>query len=374
VTADSSTIPVLRPLLPSAERLAPYLRRIDETRIYTNWGPLVIELEGRLCGHFGLEGGAVVSAGSGTAALTGAILARAGRATAERPVALVPAFTFVATAIAVEQCGYDLYLADVDPESWMLDPDRVAALDLDRVGLVVPVAPFGRSVPQEPWRSFSERTGIPVVIDGAASFECVGGNPDAFLGEIPVAMSFHATKSFSTAEGGCVVCSDLRLSHATMKALNFGFHDSRDSELRSINGKLSEYHAAIGLAELDGWTEKQAAIEVMLAAYRRAFAAAGLSDRLVATPDVASAYVLFRCESAAEAARTGEQLSKGSIDFRIWYGGGLHAHTYLAGCAREDLPVTDDLAPRILGLPMAPDLPEASIRRVVEALVSAVQR
>jgi dTDP-4-amino-4,6-dideoxygalactose transaminase len=372
VTAEPLAIPVLRPLLPSAERLAPYLRRIDEARIYANWGPLVSELETRLARHLGLPEGGVVSAGSGTSALVGAVLASAGRATDDRPLAIVPSFTFAATAVALEQCGYDLYLADVDRESWMLNPDHVAGLDLDRVGVVVPVAPFGRPVEQAGWMSFRERTGIPVVVDGAASFELVTDPPGSFLGEIPVAMSFHATKSFSTAEGGCVASTDLPLAQTVTQALNFGFHDSRDSAIASTNGKLSEYHAAIGLAELDGWAAKHEAIHAMLAEYRRAFADAGLLDRLVTAPDVASAYVILQCESADETARVCGKLRARSVDFRIWYGAGLHAHTYLAACAREELPVTKDIAPRLLGLPMAPDLAAASIGRIVDAVASGV--
>ena len=78
------TIPVLRPRLPSAEQLLPYLRRIDATRVYTSWGPLALELEERLCRRFSLPRGGVVSAGSGTSALTAAILTAAGRATGGR--------------------------------------------------------------------------------------------------------------------------------------------------------------------------------------------------------------------------------------------------------------------------------------------------
>jgi len=198
-------VPVLRPLLPLADRILPYLRRIDETRIYSNHGPLSSELERRLAEHLRLPQGALACASSGTAALIGAILAATGRATSERPLAIIPAFTFAATAAAVEQCGYQPYLADVAADSWMLDAERLLSHpERERVGIVVPVAPFGRPVPQEPWRRFRAMTGIPVVIDGAASFAGLADRPDRFLGEIPVAISFHATKVFATGEGGAV--------------------------------------------------------------------------------------------------------------------------------------------------------------------------
>ena len=271
----------MRPRLPSAEQLLPYLRRIDATRVYTSWGPLALELEERLCRRFSLPPGGVVSAGSGTSALTAAILTAAGRATAERRLAIVPAFTFVATAAAAEACGYTLRIVDVDPATWQLDPERVAALsDLDEAGVVIPVAPFGRPVPQTAWLEFRERTGIPVVIDGAATFEAAASRARSILGELPVAMSFHATKAFATGEGGCVASTETGVVEQIGQALNFGFSGSRDSATPSLNGKLSEYHAAVGLAELEGWNAKRAQHEGVVALYVEAFASVGIFDRL----------------------------------------------------------------------------------------------
>ncbi|HTO27193.1 MAG TPA: DegT/DnrJ/EryC1/StrS family aminotransferase, partial [Devosia sp.] len=181
------TIPVMSPRLPSGDRLLPYLRRIDASRIYTNFGPLVLELEVRLRDHLSLPEGGFVSASSGTAALVAAILASTGRARPQRPLALMPAYTFVATAVAAEQCGFQPCLADVDPQSWMLDPEQLLAHPmLDQIGMVLPVSPYGKGVAQAPWLAFRERTGIPVVIDGAASFEAVSEEPASCLGEIPV--------------------------------------------------------------------------------------------------------------------------------------------------------------------------------------------
>ena len=299
-----ATIPVLRPSLPSAERLLPYLRRIDATRIYTSWGPLALELEERLCRLFSLPPGGVVSAGSGTSALTAAILTAAGRATGGRRLAIVPALTFVATGVAAESCGYTLRIADVDPETWQLDPERVAArADLDEVAIVIPVAPFGRPVLQTAWLDFRERTGIPVVIDGAATFEAASGRPERILGELPVAMSFHATKAFATGEGGCVASTETTAVDQIGQALNFGFSGNQNSATPSLNGKLSEYHAAVGLAELEEWHTKKEATARVLDLYRESFDGLGLADGLVCGPEVASPYVVFQASNAGRGER-----------------------------------------------------------------------
>lgn len=372
-TAGEERIPVLRPRLPATERLVPYLRRIDARRIYTNWGPLSAELERRLERRLELSEGCVSSAGSGTAALAGGVLASAGRATSDRPLAIVPALTFVATVSAVEQCGYVPFLADIDPHTWTLDPTRIAAhTELERVGVIVPVAPFGRPVPLAPWREFRRSSGIPVVIDGAASFDRLTDAPAEFLGDVPVAISFHATKSFGVGEGGCLASTDPDLILRAGQALNFGFHGTRDSRGPSINGKLSEYHAAVGLAELDGWGEKHEALRRVGASYRRHAGEAGLGDRVVTSPEISAAYVLFRCVDAAEAARVRAALTDAGVGYRLWYGVGLHRQSHFASGPRERLDVTDAVAPCLLGIPQGPDLAEATVAEVVAALAEGV--
>jgi len=367
-------IPVFRPQLPSAERLLPYLRQIDSTRFYSNHGPLVLEFEQRLASYLGLPRHGLVSAASGTAALVGAILASAGRAGRQRPLAILPALTFVATAAAVESCGYQPYLADIDPDSWLLDADRLTAHpELDRVGLVVPVATFGRPVPQRAWQTFQQQSGIPVVIDGGASFEGASEAPHDFFGPIPVALSFHATKSFATGEGGSTATTDIDLARRTIQTLNFGFWDTRESRSPSINGKMSEYHAAVGLAELDGWSAKRGALLSVALCYQRLAKRFGIEHRFTTAPIISGCYVLFRCAGTEEKNRIKEALNRHGVDFRLWYGEGLHRQPYLAGVASESLNITNALAPHLLGLPVAPDLTEMEIEHVVSVLAAEIE-
>jgi hypothetical protein len=201
---NDGNVPVLRPPGPRSFTVP---ARIDTPRIYSNWS-LVVEFE-LTCSAFWHTQGRFGSRSSGT---TGLIrpFGFGGSRHVRRPFALLPAF--VATAVAVEQCGSP-FLADVDAVSWMLDPEPLLVHpELNRIGVVIPVAPFGRPVTQAPWQTFRDRTGIPVVIDGAASFESASDAPKRYLGEIPVMMSFHATKSFATGEGGCVATTAMDLA------------------------------------------------------------------------------------------------------------------------------------------------------------------
>jgi dTDP-4-amino-4,6-dideoxygalactose transaminase len=316
----------------------------------------------------------VVSASSGTAALVGAILAHAGRATSDRPLAIVPALAFAAPALAAELCGYRVCLVDVQQDDWMLRARHLAGHPaLARTGLVLPVSAFGRPVGQAEWLEFQRATGIAVVIDGAASFEAVSASPGTLLGEVPVALSFHATKAFASGEGGCVVVAVEELADAVTRSLNFGFFEDRETRSAAINGKLSEYHAAVGLAELDGWTSKHDALLEVAGRYQQMMAAAGLADRLITAPIVASCYVLFQATTPGELAAVREGLQNQRIGCRSWYGSGLHTHRHFDDALRERLPVTDTLAPRLLGLPVAPDLSAAIIAHVVASLESAVR-
>ena len=362
-------VPVLRPRLPSAERIVTYLRRIDAARIYTNRGPLAQELESRLQARLDLPEGGMAIASSGTTAIVGAILASVGRATAQRPLAMMPAYTFVATAVAAEQCGYRAYIVDVDPETWMLAPEALAHHKaLAQTGVVIPVAPYGRPTPQAPWRAFQAATGVPVVVDGAASFDRVLAAPEAFLGAIPVAFSFHATKAYATGEGGAVASNDVELIQRTRQALNFGFHGARDCQTPSVNGKISEYHAAVGLAEDDGWADKAGALQGVVDSYRRR-----LGARFYGAPDIGLSYGLLLCRNLAETQAVVQAFERADIDCRHWYGAGAHRQTHYAGASRDALGVTENLAPRLLGLPMAPDLGEREIGRVAVAIAEGLR-
>lgn len=368
----AAAVPVLRPLLPSAEQVLPYLHRIDARRQYTNWGPLVSELEARLASHFGLPDHGVVTASSGTAALVGAVLATAGRATAQRPLALIPAYTFVATAIAAEQCGYQPYLLDVEATSWMLEPHRIQAHPmLERAGVVIPVGVYGRPVAGDAWSRFRRTTGVPVVIDAAAGFESVSRERAAFVSDIPMVLSLHATKSFAVGEGGCVLTQDEHIAKQVTEALNFGFYASRESRVASSNGKMSEYHAAVGLAELDGWERKGARWTAVGERYHVAAMRHGLTQYLVHAPAIAGCYVLFHARDVRHAARALAALESAGVEYRFWYGAGILAQPHYHQLGHDVLEVSDTLGRLVIGLPAAVDIPDQAIERVIDALARA---
>jgi dTDP-4-amino-4,6-dideoxygalactose transaminase len=135
---------------------------------------------------------------------------------------------------------------------------------------------------------------------------------------------------------------------------------------------MSEYHAALGLAALDGWADTQRALHAVADGYRAAFDAHGLSSRLAAMPQVAGCYAFFRSADPVEATRIVDAMADANIETRFWYGSGLHHQPYFRDRSRDELAVTDALAPCLIALPVAVDLSSRAIGRVVRAVAGAV--
>ncbi|WP_245860990.1 DegT/DnrJ/EryC1/StrS family aminotransferase [Rhodobacter maris] len=363
----SGRIPVARPSLPRAETLVPYLRRIDETRIYSNHGPLVDLFEARIAERLGLGKHAVLSCNSGTMALVAAIRAERNLSGHRGRLCLLPAYTFVATAGAAQSCGYDCHLLDIAPDTWAVEP---AALRhhprLSEVGLVLPVAPYGRMIDLQGWQEFHDKTGIPVVIDAAACLDRLMHPGTVLPRSIPLAVSLHATKSFGCGEGGLVLSRDTGLLREAYKVLNNGFLGSREAQTAGLNGKMSEYAAAVALAELDGFARKSAQWTKVAVAY--ADAGRETEVTLWTAPQISGCYALVEAANAGHAAAMKARLVAAGIDFRNWYGGGLSAHPAYARLSHDPLPVSADVAARIIGLPCFTDLAKADIGRIVACL------
>ena len=145
--------------------------------------------------------------------------------------------------------------------------------------------------------------------------------------------------------------TDVHLGERVTQALNFGFRGARESEIANINGKLSEYHAAVGLAELDGWPDKLARLTRVVEGYRQAFAQRVCAGHPVALPDISTSYFLWSCRNSSESTRIHASLRRSDRLYRLWLGHGLHRQPAFATSLHESLDVTDNIAPTLVGLP-----------------------
>lgn len=364
-------VPVLKPLLPDEEALRPLLREIDASRRYANHGPLLQRLEDSLCRHFDRPAGTVAAFANGTAALTAALGAALGAppAAGERTgrLCLMPSWTFVATPAAAMAAGLVPHFVDVAPDSWAPDPERLRArTDLDRVAAILPVLPFGAPLDLAAWERLSTETGIPVVVDAAAGFDALG-SCGLSSSRLQMVVSLHATKALGVGEGGLLLDGDGARMERARRLGNFGFLGSPCAELPGINAKMAEHAAAVGLAALDGWTARRGRLAALARGYRGDLAGiAGVEP----APGFGGDAVSSSCcvLTPLPALRLAAALEGRGIETRRWWQSGCHAHPAFAGCPRDPLPVTEDLAARCLGLPFFPDLTDGQRRRVADAL------
>jgi dTDP-4-amino-4,6-dideoxygalactose transaminase len=365
VGAAAATVAVARPRMPTAETVLPYLQRIDEARWYSNFGPLLTELEQRIAGRFS-PAAQVITVANATQALALTL-----QAMSLKPggYVVLPAWTFVATAHAVMQAGLKPWFVDVDPETWMLDPQSVAALAPNlrsEVAAVIPVCAFGALPDFAQWRAFRETTGVPVLIDAAAAFDALS---DARL---PAVVSLHATKVLGLGEGGLLATDDAALAVRVRQLTTFGFYGSRDSAMPATNAKLSEYAAAVGLAALDDWPADR--LRWMRTAQHLQIALMN-QPQVKFQPGWGRDWMTSVCTvglPAGSAEHVAQSLKEDGVDTRQWWGAGCHTSTAFADCRREALPVTDALAASTLGLPFFIDMDAHEIARVAAALNRAL--
>lgn len=359
----SDAIPVMRPQLPRAEALLPYLHRVDEARYYSNHGQLVRELERRLDEHFSTPHGANALSANGTVALSAALLAVGGKP-GQR--CLLPAWTFVGSAAAVYAANMEPYFVDVDEATWMLDPGAIEArADLDGVGAVMVVSAFGAPVDVAAWDAFTQRTSIPVIIDCAASFDTVASMPQARPGRSPIMISLHATKAFGVGEGAIVVSHDLEMLQRFRQICNFGVWNT-PAQILGYNGKLSEYHAAVGLAMLDMWPVRRRELEALTMRYRESLQRPTMSPLPSYGEGWVSCYANVRTVEPAETLV--QHFKERGIETRRWWQRGVQVQEAYRRFGRDELPVTEDLASHVVGLPFFHDMDKVTYGRIEAAL------
>jgi dTDP-4-amino-4,6-dideoxygalactose transaminase len=359
-------LPVLKPQLPLAASILPYLEEIDARRWYSNAGPLVTRLEEQLSRRIGFEGAGVVTAANATVAITVALLARRVPAGS---LCIVPSWTFVATPHAVRAAGLTPCFHDVDRRTWALNPDEVMETLKSAhrpIAALVVVSPFGAPLDIEAWQDFEDRTGIRVVVDAAAGFDT------ARASRIPLVLSLHATKILGAGEGGFVCSTDTRFLERFRAGCNFGFQGERIAMLPALNAKMSEYHAAIGLASLAQWRETRQQHARITAWYREILPHL---DRVSLQPGYGNGWVSATTSvilPPKSSARIAAHLRSAGIETKSWWGEGCHGQPAFIDCPRSGLPVTEELGARVLGLPHFPDMQKQDVERVAATLADAV--
>ncbi|HEX4491897.1 MAG TPA: aminotransferase class I/II-fold pyridoxal phosphate-dependent enzyme [Acidimicrobiia bacterium] len=359
-------VPFQRPTFPAADRIEHYFERSRDRRWFSNRGPCLELLTERL----GARTGAVcLPVASGTLGLLVAVagVRRAGT------TALVPSFTFPATAQALIWNDLQPVFVDIDAEHWHLSPralEQALAEGGDDVALVVACSAFGTPPPpavREAWADACRAAGVPLLVDSAAGFGAIAedGVPIGAQGTAEV-VSFHATKPLAIGEGGAIFSRDDALVARMARLANFGFDANRHPiERRGINAKLDELHAATALAALDDLDAQLTARHVRACRMRE-----GLGAQLVPQLGHEHSTVQFVSLLARDRAARNRMFERadGRIEIRSYYEP-LHRAPAFADLPRvADLAVTDDIGGRIVSLPMAVDLTDSEIAEIVDVV------
>lgn len=234
---------VTQPYLPPLEEFYPYLQKIWDSKILTNCGPFHHQLEDALCSYLGVKHICLFT--NATIALVTALQSL--RITGE---VITTPYSFVATSHSLLWNGIKPVFVDVDPKTLNLDPKKIEAAITPQTTAILPVHCYGHPCDVDAIQEIADTYNLKVIYDAAHAFgvQCHCGSV-LNHGDLSI-LSFHATKTFNTFEGGAIVCPDSKTKIRIDQLKNFGHVGETNVVAPGINGKMSEFSAALGLLQL----------------------------------------------------------------------------------------------------------------------------
>jgi len=357
-------INVTKPLIPNQEKFHAYVDRILDSGWLTNRGQLVQELEGRLAEYLGVRN--VVLTANGTIALQVSYQIL----DFKREVITTP-FTFIATGSSLKWGDLDIIFADIDGKSFNVDVNDIERKITSRTSAIVPVHVFGNPCDVKAIEEIAKRHDLKVVYDAAHAFGVRYKDKSVLnWGDISV-LSFHSTKLFHTIEGGALITNDDELADKARDAINFGIAGPELIKCLGINGKMNEFQAAMGLCLLD---DMDAAIarRAELAAIYDTFLGGSVQKQSWMEGEVSNnGYypVLFENEGITKYVQA--RLNENEIYPRRYFYPALDSLDFLT--KEERMPVTKDIASRILCLPLFDELSDEDCRRIAGLVLEALR-
>lgn len=354
---------VTKPFLPSVNEFDSYIRDIFSRSILTNQGPCVSEFESKMKNFLSVKNFQYLT--NGTIALQLALKAL----DIEDGEIITTPFSYVATTSSIlwERCCP--VFVDIEPRNFTIDVSKIEAAVTPATRAIMPVHVFGYACDVEAIQKIAEKHNLKVIYDAAHTFGCIyKGRALASYGDIST-LSFHATKLFHTVEGGACICRDDIVDQKLELIKRFG-HLADDHRMLGINGKQTEFNAAMGLSLYPYISQ----------IIKRRKEISELYDSLLAdtvrrpekqkdlTYNYAYYPVIFKSE--AELLNIFEQLAQNDIYPRRYFYPSLNKLPYLKG--NSICPVSEDISVRIACLPLYPDLRNEDVEKICGIIKSAV--
>jgi dTDP-4-amino-4,6-dideoxygalactose transaminase len=361
-------IPVTSPLLPPLEEFMPYLEQIWQSKRLTNNGPFHQQLETALADYLGVQHLSLFN--NGTTALITALQALE----IENEVITTP-YSFVATAHALVWNRLTPVFVDIDPLTFNIDPKKIEAAITPKTTAIMPVHCYGNPCDMEAIQAIADAHGLRVIYDAAHAFGVQDAQGSILRhGDLSV-LSLHATKVFNTFEGGAIISPDAETKEHVDQLRNFGFVDEVTVVTAGINGKMSEINAAFGLLQLkyiDQALEKRQAIDF---AYREALAPTkGLRLQTMNQEGVCNyAYLPMLVEDEYPLTRDElyEVLKEQNILARRYFYPlitEMAAYKEVDSLRRHPTPEAEEIARKVICLPIYPDLQATDIEKIVSII------
>lgn len=371
--AFAEQLHVGRPNIGNRERLMERINDMLDRNWLTNNGPYVQEFEARLAEFARVR--QCVAMCNATISLEIAI-----RALGLTGEVIVPSFTFIATAHALQWQEITPVFCDIDPRTHNLDPTQVEKMITPRTSGIIGVHTWGRACAIDALETIARRRNLQVMFDAAHAFGCFyKGKSIGGFGRCEV-FSFHATKFFNTFEGGAVLTNDDALAEKMRLMRNFGFRGNDNVIYIGTNGKMTEVCAAMGLTSLESVAEFIETNRRNHRAYRRELD--GVSGVTLMPYDEGEKpnyqYVVLEVNEL-DAGLTRDELVTVLTAENI-----LARRYFFPGCHRMEpyssffphaalvLPETEKLCRRVMVLPNGTSVGEQAITKICEIVRTAV--
>ncbi len=355
-------INVTKPFFPPKDEYLQYVDQIYNNGWVTNHGPLLNDLEYKLKNYLDIENILVVA--NGTIGLQIAY-----KALELKGEVITTPFSYVATTSSLFWEGLKPVFVDIDPQTFNIDPAQIESAITKNTSAIVATHVFGNPCDVDAIHEIASQHNLKVVYDAAHAFGVIHNNRSIYeYGDVSIA-SFHATKLFHTVEGGGVITTDPALHERMAYMRNFGHDGPYNFNGVGINGKNTEFHAAMGLANLkyiDQIFQRRRQITKMYDQSLQNIDVEKQSLHPQAAYNYAYYPILFPSEERL--LKTFEELHRHDIYCRRYFYPLLTALEYVD---HFDVPHAEDIAKRILCLPLYYDLSDYDIKRITSLIVSS---
>ncbi|HDJ1439297.1 TPA: DegT/DnrJ/EryC1/StrS family aminotransferase [Serratia rubidaea] len=365
---QNKNIYVTQPYLPDLKEFIPYMESIWDNKILTNGGPMHERLEKELCNYLGVNEVALFN--NGTIALLTALQAL--RITGE---VITTPYSFVATAHSLLWNGIKPIFVDIDPVTLNMDPDSIEAAITPQTTAIMPVHCYGNPCDVDKIQRIADNYNLRVIYDAAHAFGVNDAGGSVLRHGDLSTISFHATKVFNTFEGGAIICPDKKTKTRINNLKNFGIVDETTVVAPGINGKMSEINAAFGLLQLkhvDSAIARRKEIDMY---YREALAGVDGITLIAPTGQLRANYsyfpILIEDDFRMDREALYAFLKARDIFSRRYFFPLISEFPMYRGMpssAKENLPVANNVARRVLCLPIYPDLSHSDQTRIISLI------